>query len=321
MCQVSKKKSPKKKLAPPPPPPPQASLKKASSNDSCSPKPDQTSNIYVESPCRLPPKPAPRASKITKVVQRCPTPSSSSSEDSEEEFEQHIDIGGQMGNNINTIEVHRNEDSEDEEDTFDEVENLSDNNSVTEDVNEGNDSENRDIADRTGEENETDVEDEDTAADDKTFSWDSEDNIEEIENVDLNEEKKTEIKLMRPKPGSKIADLTNIIECQLYRRAGRPTGGVDPLQAAMERCEEEISSTNTLPTSQWQADGSHTSLSCMSRDCFSWSVALRGPTPPLTSMLANDVHALKTRRPLTCRKIGFSYLRGLRYATIETLRQ
>ena len=267
----TKKKSPKKKLAPPPPPPPTL-FKRVSSTESCSLKPDNHSNVYVESPVRLPPKPAPRASKITEVVQKFETPPSSSSEDSEEEFEEHIDIGESGNNkiNINTIEVHRNGDSEDddEEDTFDNVENLTDNKSATD--NEEKDSEDRDVIDRTFEADASELEEdeEDTAANDKTFSWDSEDNdnIAEIENVDMSEERKTEIKLSRPRPGSKIADLTNIIESQLYRRAARPTGGVDPLQAAMERCEEEVGtdlSTNTLPTSQWVDNGSeHTSRPC-----------------------------------------------------------
>ena len=271
---IKKKKSPKKKLAPPPPPPPQTLFKRVSSSETCSPKLDTQNNIYVDSPVRLPPKPAPRASKVAGFVQKCEIPSCSSS--SEDEFEEHIDIG-EPNIKINTILVHRNDESEDE-DTFDDVENLSENKSITnheqeeeeeiEEVEEmeeeEEEEEGRDVVDRTFDANDTDVEEEDTAADDRTFSWDSEDNenIAEIENVETQDEKVAEeIKLARPRPGSKIADLTNIIESQLYRRAARPPGGVDPLQAAMERCEDEEMeevevgtdiSTNTLATSQWQ---------------------------------------------------------------------
>ena len=40
---------------------------------------------------------------------------------------------------------------------------------------------------------------------------------------------KEEIKLKKPRPGTKIADLTNIIEKQLHRRTlSKPAGGVDP---------------------------------------------------------------------------------------------
>ena len=263
---IKKKKSPKKKLAPSPP-----VFKRVSSSESA--KLDTQNNIYVDSPVRLPPKPAPRASKVAESFQKCEIPSSSSS--SEDEFEEHIDIEQHGNIKINTIVVHRNNECEDN-DTIGEVENLSENKSITnneletevedqEEENEENEEEEeeeeeeRDEVDRTFDANDTDVEDED-----RTFSWDSEENIAEIENVGPQEVKVAEeIKLAKPRPGSKIADLTNIIESQLHRRAARPAGGVDPLQAAMERCEleevevEEVEggtdiSTNTLATSQWQ---------------------------------------------------------------------
>ena len=100
----------------------------------------------------------------------------------------------------------------------------------------------------------------------------------EIENIDIDQdnlhdevachnEVEEEIRLRKPTPGSKIADLTNIIEAQLHSRAarsiiwlcprspfaktaprsvkvinnlstGRPAGGVDPLQAAQDAAEE-----------------------------------------------------------------------------------
>jgi hypothetical protein len=55
--------------------------------------------------------------------------------------------------------------------------------------------------------------------------WDTEEEQDaeekdDIENIDM-EDLEEEIKLKRPTPGSKIADLTNIIEAQLHSRAGR----------------------------------------------------------------------------------------------------
>ena len=259
---IKKKKSPKKKLAPPPPPP-QTLFKRVSSSESCSLKPETHHNIYVDSPVRLPPRPAPRASKVAEFHRKSEIFSSSSSSEDEIGFEKHIDIGEHEHFKINTIVVHRNEASEDR-DTFGDVENLSENKSTTNngqeveveveelEVEEEEEEEGRDVLDRTFDANDTDV-------DDRTFSWDSEENIAEIENVEVEsqEEKAAEaeeIKLARPKPGSKIADLTNIIESQLYRRAARPpAGGVDPLQAAATSLMlERSSSTNTLATSQWQ---------------------------------------------------------------------
>ena len=82
-------------------------------------------------------------------------------------------------------------------------------------------------------------------------------------------EEPEEIKLRKPTPGTKIADLTNIIEQQLHRRGPlKPAGGVDPLTAAMETTEGEEEalarnfsmtdlSSNTLGTSQWQENGSY----------------------------------------------------------------
>ena len=60
--------------------------------------------------------------------------------------------------------------------------------------------------------------------------WDSEED--EIENIDIDQdnlhdevarhnEVEEEIRLRKPTPGSKIADLTNIIEAQLHSRAAR----------------------------------------------------------------------------------------------------
>ena len=60
--------------------------------------------------------------------------------------------------------------------------------------------------------------------------WDSEEEAmeAEIENIEMNEDNNDEIKeveeeirLRKPTPGSKIADLTNIIEAQLHSRAAR----------------------------------------------------------------------------------------------------
>ena len=74
----------------------------------------------------------------------------------------------------------------------------------------------------------------------------------------------------KPTPGSKIADLTNIIEQQLHRRSTlKPAGGVDPLLAAMEEIDKNQQndetrhasmtdlSSNTLATSQWHDNGSY----------------------------------------------------------------
>ena len=67
--------------------------------------------------------------------------------------------------------------------------------------------------------------------------------MEEVINIDVHHDMEAEeIKLRRPEPGSRIADLTNIIETQLGRRSGlqKPAGGVDPLLAAMERIDENL---------------------------------------------------------------------------------
>ena len=98
------------------------------------------------------------------------------------------------------------DEEEDEEDKHDECE--------KEDVEEEDESTLKGISNKNQSQNELD----------EASEWDTEEGEEnaeevgddEIENIDMEE-----IKLRRPKAGSKIADLTNIIEAQLHNRASR----------------------------------------------------------------------------------------------------
>ena len=280
---IRKRKSPKKKSAPQPPKMPEKqSLNKA------------TENEYVENPVKLPPKPAPRQSKAVALPQESDSDESenesvSSEDEEEDEFEVHgrkivseqdeediigmfvdreRDVIGMLVDKeneekqvtkLNLIEEpndpipNTDEDCDNisEEEVEDEEEDLQ---AVSDDVND----EKEDI---------TEVDDENDSV------WDSEEeNCNDIVNADVHTEPE-EIKLRKPQPGSKIADLTNIIEQQLHRRTTlKPAGGVDPLLAAMEQIDENLKhdeevphgypsmtdlSSNTLGTSQWQENGSY----------------------------------------------------------------
>ena len=239
---VRKRKSPKKKSAPQPPRMVQTTKVKSLENE------------YVQSPKRIPPKPAPRQSKI--IAPPSPEPQSDQSEEEidssdeedeeDEEMEQFDhDIIGMLVDkerreqNLNTYQVQEKErnDAEQEDDsiTEDDDDNLS----------KDGDSEEHNVekeVPQKADENDDDV----TVVDDGSI-WDSDDEdndiVEEVINIDVHHDMEAEeIKLRRPEPGSRIADLTNIIETQLGRRSGlqKPAGGVDPLLAAMERIDENL---------------------------------------------------------------------------------
>ena len=239
---VRKRKSPKKKSAPQPPRMVQTSKEKSLENE------------YVQSPKRLPPKPAPRQSKI--VAPPSPEPQSDQSEEeidsSEEEDEEDEemeqfdhDIIGMLVDkekreqNLNAYQVQEKErnDAELEDDSITEDED--------DNVSKDGDSEEHNVEKEVPQKAEEDDDDVTVVDDGSIWDSDDEDNeiVEEVINIDVHHDMEAEeIKLRRPEPGSRIADLTNIIEAQLGRRSGlqKPAGGVDPLLAAMERIDENL---------------------------------------------------------------------------------
>ena len=256
-----------------------SSLKKRSPKKNCAPQPPKLvkqatvaskENEYVISPAKLPPKPAPRLLK-EKVDIRVVD---SDSEDEEHEKtvepnddDNEFDIVGYFVDKDNMSIQKSLKASDQGSDTENDIDNLSDDDSVSK----------KDEID----EDEKTVVDEDL---EENSLWDSEDeHIEEIEeNVEIHHQPE-EIKLRKPEPGSKIADLTNIIEQQLHRRSSltRPAGGVDPLLAAMEEIDKNLNddtgagagvyhsmtdlSSNTMGTSQWQDNGSYHTPTLISR--------------------------------------------------------
>ena len=287
-----RKRSPKKAAAPQPP---QIihHVNELSQEETKTMQKGSETNIYVPSPKRFPPKPLPRQSKqqIIEPQQKLDNLSSSSSEEDENEVSfnttRHESRAEENDQNKNTIVVVENRDDNNEFDSSSEENNsdLQENeeNECTdiddEEMNEGTRISESEKEDRDENQKAPDTEDEQASL------WDSEEDR-EIEDSDVEEivqihKEPEEIKLKRPTPGTKIADLTNIIETQLHRRSvPKPSGGVDPLQAAMDGVdpvnvleikedivEEELGrqsmtdlSTNTLGTSMWGDNGSfHTS--------------------------------------------------------------
>ena len=177
-----------------------------------------TENEYEETPRKellRPPQPAPRKSKLPQTL------SSSEEDESEEEQEEDED------------------EEEEEEEDLEEVKNRVQNqyyNKQTLTLVEGRQDSGRERIEKVEDENEEFSEEStlherynNDAKEHKSESeWDSEEEEmeAEIENIEMGEDDKIEevdeeIKLRKPTPGSKIADLTNIIEAQLHNRVAR----------------------------------------------------------------------------------------------------
>ena len=271
-----KRRSPKKNAAPLPPKMSQATKEIA------------VDNKYTPNPTRPIPKPAPRQSK-TLIVQPDEHKSESEDDNTDQEYssdeeedneevqdldvigqlvDQEEDIIGKLVDKEKEFDASGNDSEEDESISDIDIDLQNHRKSISMNKNKnGNDrSSDRNITDKNNDEDDV------TVVDDNDSVWDSydeeEDEDKERENGNDLEEPE-EIKLRKPTPGSKIADLTNIIEQQLHRRGSlKPAGGVDPLTAAMETIEGEEEgmarhfsmtdlSSNTLGTSQWQENGSY----------------------------------------------------------------
>ena len=186
-----------------------------------------TENEYEGTPRRpqqllRPPQPAPRMSKLPQTL---PSEEEDESEEDDDEYEE---------------EDEEEEEEGDEEEDIEEVKNRVQNqyyNKQTLTLVEGrhDNCQERNEKGQVEDENEEFSEEstlherynDNTTKEPKSESeWDSEEEAmeAEIENIEMNEDNKEveeEIRLRKPTPGSKIADLTNIIEAQLHRRAAR----------------------------------------------------------------------------------------------------
>ena len=276
----SRKRSPKKNVAPQPPN--ITNVQNQESEEVSSPEKGET-NVYVPSPKRLPPKPIPRQSKMR---QPDPDPVSEISDTEEDEDDDEYQDEGDISSIVqNDKQNSKLQDKNTKEFFIADCKNDVDIvHSIDEHCIDENDKRS-DYSDYSEEEDHVEefkdeFIDPDTE-DEQASIWDSEEDNEIDEIADVHQEPE-EIKLRRPKPGTKIADLTNIIETQLHRRSiPKPAGGIDPLQAAMDGVDteealqdrinlidEELAkgqsmtdlSTNTLGTSMWGDNGSfHTS--------------------------------------------------------------
>ena len=230
-----RKKSPKKRAAPQPP-----KMVQSAATNSC-----VVENEYVETPepelLPLPPKPAPRHSKLL-PQQVSPDQSSYDSEvESEEDLgeeEMETDDEG------NDFEIKASSHIEDvigdfvdrERDLIKEfVEKECAEKYIEQSYDEVSSISNQSIDNRKGniipkDDNEDDLNDDVTVVDEDDASlWDSDEDVEQVEDLDEIVEadvhhEPEEIKLRKPTPGSKIADLTNIIEQQLHRNRNKKGG-------------------------------------------------------------------------------------------------
>ena len=174
-----------------------------------------------------PPQPAPRKSKLPQT-----TPSEEEEDESEEEDDEE-----ETGEEDD--EDEEEEEEGDQEEDLEEVKNRVQNqfyNKQTLTLVEGRQDNWQERTEKVEDDNEEFSEEStlherynDDAKEPKSESeWDSEEEAmeAEIENIEMNEENEVreveeEIRLRKPTPGSKIADLTNIIEAQLHSRAAR----------------------------------------------------------------------------------------------------
>ena len=191
-----------------------------------------TENEYEGTPRRplqhsRPPQPAPRMSKLPQTL---PSEEEDESEEEDDEDEEDDD--------------EEEEEDGDEEEDLEEVKNRVQNqyyNKQTLTLVEGKQDICQERVDKVEDENEEFSEEstlhercnDDTKEPKSESEWDSEEEAmeAEIENIEMNEEDneeeneerevEEEIRLRKPTPGSKIADLTNIIEAQLHSRAAR----------------------------------------------------------------------------------------------------
>ena len=215
-----------------------------------SPADQREGNEYVEAPRRAP-QPAPRRSvqqTAVKTEEESEKESESESEDESEEESEEVSHEEDMeevkarvasqrydGQTLTLVQgregAHGEEESEDEEEQETEKE-ISEASTL-----QGNyHKQTKDIQAESNWDSESEHNHSDYAKDDN-----------QIEDIEIEDDVEN-INLRRPKQGSKIADLTNIIEAQLHgRRSQKPVGGVDPLQAVLEATEEDLS-TNTYGT-------------------------------------------------------------------------
>ena len=172
-----------------------------------------------------PPQPAPRKSKLPQTL---PSEEENESEEEDEEEETGEDE-----------DEDEEEEEGDEEEDLEEVKNRVQNqfyNKQTLTLVEGKRDNFQDRTEKVADDNEEFSEEstlherynDDTKEPKSESEWDSEEEAMEadIENIEMNEDNEVreveeEIRLRKPTPGSKIADLTNIIEAQLHSRAAR----------------------------------------------------------------------------------------------------